>query len=98
MGIRSKLEVAVAGYYLVCYVLAVVGLWANRRRAATWLVVLVLAGMTAAHSIGWACPRYRFPFEPVLLIVAGAGLAAWLGRWRSSATPAAGAGESAGGQ
>lgn len=69
---------AVAVWYLVVYVAAVIGLWRQRCRlvASPWIWALWLVlGFVAAHTAYWSNPRMRGPVMPVIALVAAAGLA-----------------------
>lgn len=63
------------------WVLAMVGLWRNRRQTAfVWVCLLPAAYFCALHLAFVSSVRYRIPVEPFLTIAAGAGLA-WVTQW-----------------
>lgn len=63
--------------FVVVYSLAVVAIIANRGKAQMYLLVSTLStvGMTALTSLFGNLPRYRMPFESVVLISAAVGAA-----------------------
>ncbi len=79
---RRPQELISSVYYVTCFALAVVGFWAFRRNPHTWLVLLILAGMTLLHSITFAGPRVRMPYDPFVLIYAAGVLSLLVERCR----------------
>lgn len=64
-------EVVALTYYFTCFALAAGGFWVYRRREESWLAWVVLLGMTAMHSLTASWPRYRLPFDTILVPFAG---------------------------
>ncbi|MSQ83052.1 MAG: hypothetical protein EXR77_09080 [Myxococcales bacterium] len=73
-GPLSAAHWAVALAYCVLYALAARGMWLNRHKPFTQLSVSLLLCATAMHAVALSVPRYRFPFEPLLMPLAAAGL------------------------
>ena len=82
-GFRSLREVVAAIYYMAAFILAIAGGVMYRRRPEAWLAVLVLLGMTGLHAICVSWPRYRTPFDPIVLIFAAAAITAWMEKRRA---------------
>jgi hypothetical protein len=75
LGIKQRPQELISSvYYVTCFALAVVGLWAFRRNPYTWLILFILVGMTLLHSITFAAPRFRVPYDPFVLIYAAGAL------------------------
>lgn len=82
-GFRSPfyLVVSVLGYVPVM-VLAVVGAVGARRQWRRWLMLVVPAVyLSLIHAVFVGSIRYRVPAMPGLMVLAGVGAAAVLGRW-----------------
>lgn len=82
-GFRSPLYlvVSVLGYVPVM-VLALIAVVARRHSWRRWLVLVVpVVYLSAIHSVFVGSIRYRVPAMVGLLVLAGAGAAAVLGRW-----------------
>jgi 4-amino-4-deoxy-L-arabinose transferase-like glycosyltransferase len=62
-------------FYSVLFVLGAAGLWLKREDPASALVLWLLLCLTAAHSLTVSFPRYRLPFDTLLLPFAGIALA-----------------------
>jgi hypothetical protein len=85
LGVKHRpQELLSSVYYVACFALAIVGLWTFRRNPYTLLVLFILAGMTLQHSITFAVPRLRMPYDPLVLICA-AGVLSLLVEWRGRA-------------
>jgi len=76
-GSLSPADLIALLYYVPCLSLAAWGLWKFRRRPESRLLIAVLLFMTAVHALSGGFPRYRFPFEPVLLVYAAGAAAHW---------------------
>lgn len=76
-GNWTPLTGALGLYYLSVFVAAAMGLRALAGRPEALLFAWVLLGVTAMHAITTSWPRYRTPFEPILLILAAFTLAKW---------------------
>jgi len=94
---RRPLEFLSAPYYLGIFALFLAGLWVGRHRQEVWLAAFVLGGITALHATCCAYPRYRFPFDGMVVILAAFALTTWIGKRAScSADSAGGTGGSSG--
>ncbi len=63
--------------------LAVVGVWATRRRwRELWLLHGMIVSMTAAVAAFYVLGRYRFPLVPLLVCFAAAGCVSLWDAWR----------------
>ena len=74
------LRYATAVWYVLEFVLALVGLWSLGRRSVTtpWLFGLLLAAsFSAVHALYWTDMRMRAPLEPAIACAAAAG-GAWI--------------------
>jgi hypothetical protein len=80
----TPVRYAIGLWYLIVYVLALVGLWTLWRRRAEWRDawrtvfvwgVMLIVMTTAIHTFFWSNMRMRAPLIPVLAIVATVGLA-----------------------
>ena len=75
-GVKERPQELISSvYYVTCFGLAIGGFWAFRRNPHTLLVLFVLAGMTLLQSITFAAPRFRVPYDPLVLIYAAGFLA-----------------------
>lgn len=88
-GKWTPLSGALGLYYISIFGTAATGLWALRKRPEALLFAWVLVGVTAMHSITTSWPRYRTPFEPMLLIL----VASVVARWAQAADRAASRGQ-----
>jgi hypothetical protein len=75
LGAREAVSLA---FYLGFFALGLAGLWLHRGDPLSALAVWLLVCLTAAHSLTVSWPRYRLPFDVVLLPFAGFALAAAL--------------------
>lgn len=70
-------------FYLAAAGLALLGMWSvarlgdPRQRAATTLLAGSVLAVAAAQSLYYVDGRHRWSVEPLLLVLAGAGLSAW---------------------
>jgi 4-amino-4-deoxy-L-arabinose transferase-like glycosyltransferase len=91
--LRRMARYAVAGWYVLVYALAVLGVIGLRRRllASPWLWGLLLVlSFTAMHAVYWSNLRMRAPLMPLVAMLAAAG-AAHLVRWLRQAGKGRGA-------
>ncbi len=79
-GAREALSL---GFYLGFFGLTCAGLWMHRSDPASALVLWLLVCLTGAHSLTVSWPRYRLPFDVLLLPFAGAALVSALEYARS---------------
>ena len=80
------LRYAVGAWYVVVFVLAVVGIYGLGRRMwrVPWLWgILLCLSLTAVHAFYWSNLRMRAPLMPVIALVAAAGVA-WLSAGKDS--------------
>ncbi|MBN2022315.1 MAG: glycosyltransferase family 39 protein [Pirellulales bacterium] len=78
----ERLRWAVAGWYVVEYILVLLGIWAicrsRRDPGGLWLWgILLVVCMTGVHAVYWSDMRMRAPLTPVLALAAVAA-PAWL--------------------
>src|SRR5262245_36704957 len=62
--------------YLAAAVLALAGAWLERRSPLTWLVALLVLLCPGITALSFGLTRFRLPLEPLLIVLAGAALAA----------------------
>jgi len=68
---RSVVVRLVIGLRFPLLVLALAGLWMNRRRLEIWMVAAPLIGLTAVHVAFFSgSPRFTVPMEPAAIILA----------------------------
>ena len=67
------------GVYVALFPFVLFVAWLARRRAplAVWLCVSTVAYFWAVVLLGSATPRYRYPLEPMMMLLAGCGLVAF---------------------
>ena len=70
------LAAAVSGAWMILVLgLAVIGLWARRRAARAWLVLLLpVILVTLLHMVFVGSVRYRVPTMPLVMVLSAAGL------------------------
>jgi hypothetical protein len=73
---RRGLAAAVSGAWMVLLLgLAAIGLWARRRAARAWLVLLLpVILVTLLHMVFVGSVRYRVPTMPLVMILSAAGI------------------------
>ena len=74
-GIRTFLIAAAAASYLFVLFFAGLGLIGGRSDRRVWLVVLSLVYFSAISALAFGLTRFRLPVMPLLMLVAGLGLA-----------------------
>src|SRR5690606_36497165 len=75
-GMTFGVEDAVSiSYTLVCYALFALGAAACWRRVELRLILIAFAAMWIAHAVFVPSPRFRYPFDTLLTVGAGAGFA-----------------------
>lgn len=87
-GLRAWLLRAVAGFYLVLFLLAAVGLVRvfAAGNVARWLpLLLVLVTVQTVHLFYWTDARMRAPLVPVLVLLAMSGIQGFLTTQRTTA-------------
>jgi hypothetical protein len=76
-----KQRILMAAYFSFLFVMALVGVWANRSAADPWWPVYgALLYFTATHAVFATFARYRLPLEPFLCLLGGVGLLHLAGR------------------
>jgi hypothetical protein len=71
---RSAKDV-ISGVYSICYfLLAFFAFWRWRHRPETLLVVITLGMLTLAHGLFPGYPRFRYPYDALLVIFAAGEL------------------------
>jgi hypothetical protein len=74
-GSRPLYKIAAAAYSIPLLTLSVVGLWASRLpRAARLFLLSPVLYFTMIHAVSVGSLRYRVPTEPLLAVLAAAGL------------------------
>ncbi len=77
-------EISSCVFSIVIDVLALVAVWVYRRRADTWLIVLMLMMATGSQAPFCGSARYRIPFDAIVIVLAAAELdrcICWCKRW-----------------
>ena len=70
--------------YYALMALAAVGTWTlRRRRRASWLLWVQAVAVTLTAAYAYGTLRFRAPFEPILCVLAAAGLVGVHDLWRS---------------
>jgi hypothetical protein len=70
------MRVLIYAFHYTGLALAAVGLWVRRRDWRTWLpLYIVIAYVVSVHAVLTASPRYLFPIQPFVWILAGSALA-----------------------
>jgi hypothetical protein len=76
-------KIAAAAYSIPLLTLSVMGLWASHLpRAARLFLLCPILYFTMIHAVSVGSLRYRVPTEPLLAVLAAAGLMTILGRIR----------------
>jgi len=74
-GTRQLYKIAAAAYSIPILMLSVVGLWAARiPRSARLFLLSPILYFTMIHAVSVGSLRYRVPVEPLLAVLAAAGL------------------------
>ena len=80
-GFRHRPMEIVSGLFVAgLEVLALAAVWIYRKKPATWLFVLILAIITITHIPFCSHPRYRAPYDSLLVVLAAAAATSWLCR------------------
>jgi 4-amino-4-deoxy-L-arabinose transferase-like glycosyltransferase len=70
------MRVLIYAFHYTGLALAAVGFWVRRRDWRTWLpLYIVIAYVVSVHAVLTASPRYLFPIQPFVWILAGSALA-----------------------
>jgi hypothetical protein len=78
---RSLLTRLVIGFRFPLLLLALVGLWNRRTIVESWIIAAPVLVVTAIHTAFFSGqPRYTCPVEPLVMILASAGVAALVSR------------------
>jgi hypothetical protein len=83
-GTLRLVEIPSCAFSMVVDVLALVAVWIFRRRADTWLIVLMLMMATVSQAPFCGSARYRIPFDAIVIVLAAAELdrcICWGKRW-----------------
>jgi 4-amino-4-deoxy-L-arabinose transferase-like glycosyltransferase len=73
--LRLSTKDIISGVYsLVCCVFAFMCLWRVRHRPEAKLVFLILAALTAAYALFPPYPRFRYPYDSLLIVFAAGEL------------------------
>ena len=67
-GVVSRIILGLGNLFLVGF--GLFGWWSNRRNFFTNLLILPFLGVTIIHVLLFAQPRYTFPVEPFMIILA----------------------------
>lgn len=85
---RGLAGIAAAVWTMLLLGLAACGLWRTRGAVAAWVVLLLpVAVFTFVHMIYVGSVRYRVPVMPLVMVLAGVGLAGLLGACRRGLRP-----------
>jgi 4-amino-4-deoxy-L-arabinose transferase-like glycosyltransferase len=80
-GSKRHYKIAAATYSIPLFVLSVVGLWGSRlSRSGKLFLLAPLLYFTMIHAVSVGSLRYRVPTEPLLAVLAAAGLMTLLDR------------------
>ena len=71
---RSVLSRALIGVRFPLLLVALLGVWLNRRSPATILIGLPIMLITVVHVVFFSSPRFTYTVEPLVIILAMAGL------------------------
>lgn len=75
-GIGALARFGAAGLWFACLILGIVGLWQLRREPIAWFIAGVCLIATLVHGLTFGDPRFRAPYECLLMLPAGFSLAA----------------------
>jgi len=78
---RRASQVGLAMYYLLLPLAAVGAVWLWRRRITLIPLVAPMLVITVTAALAFGTTRYRIPADVALVVLAGLGLAALVGRW-----------------
>ena len=70
----SLAQWAVGALYVLLFAAALCGMWLERRKPWTTLTLWLLVCATVMHAPSLSVPRYRIPFEPLLVLMAAAAM------------------------
>jgi hypothetical protein len=74
---RSMATRLIIGLRFPLVLLALVGVWARRQDASTWILASPILTVTAIHAAFYSAePRYTHPVEPLAIVLASIGLTA----------------------
>lgn len=76
----TAVRLAAGTFYLALFAFALFGLWPALKAPGAWFLPAWIIHLNLLHAIFASDLRYRLPLAPVLAVLAGAGLAALLGR------------------
>ena len=83
-GTHDSLAAKAVGYALFPWMLlALVGLVVDRRRPTTWLVAASIACVALAEALTITKPRFRFPCDPMLAVLAAGACRQLWASWQS---------------
>ena len=80
---RSALARALIALRFPALVLAAISVWKWRKSTEVWLVASPIVTLTIAHAFFYSFPRYTFPVEPALIVLATLGAASFVSRYPS---------------
>lgn len=67
-GFMSRLLIGLSNFFLVTF--GIFGWWKNRKNLDTTLLILPFIVVTAVHVMLTATPRYTYPVEPFMILLA----------------------------